>query len=117
MQSGDNYQLIAITNDYLDDWQYDVKVESETIFQRESGINQTKQEEKLRVMGQYFPQLLQINTEKLFTDTILAYEDDPMEYQTVPPMTAMPMPGQPGQPGAATATTGQTGMKPLAPLK
>lgn len=119
MQSGDNYQLIAITNDYLDDWQYDVKVESETIFQKETGINQTKQEEKLRIMGQYFPQLLQLNTEKLFTDTILAYEDDPMEYQTVPPMPmpGMEQPGMPGMPGQQTATAGQTGMKPLAPLK
>ena len=118
MQSGDNYQLLAITNDYLDDWIYDIKVESESIFQRETGINQTKQEEKLRVMGQYFPQLLQANTEKLFKDTILAWEDDPMEYQTTPPMAVpgMEQPGMPGQPGAAGATAGQTGMKPLAPL-
>ena len=118
MQSGDNYQLLVITNDYLDDWIYDIKVESESIFQRESGINQTKQEEKLRVMGQYFPQLLQANTEKLFKDTILAWEDDPMEYQTTPPMAVpgMEQPGMPGQPGAEGATAGQSGMKPLAPL-
>lgn len=118
MQSGDNYQLIAITNDYLDEWEYDIKVESESVFQKESGISQTKQEEKLRIMGQYFPQLLQLNTEKLFTDTIIAYEDDPMEYQTIPPMPMMGevMPGQPGQPGNPMATAGQSGMKPLAPL-
>ena len=116
MQSGDNYQLIAITNDYLDDWVYDIKIESESIFQKETGINQTKQEEKLRVMGQYFPLLLQANTEKLFTDTILAWEDDPMEYQTVPPMTMPGQPGAPGMPGAEGATAGQSGMKPLAPL-
>jgi len=111
-QSGEPYQMIAITNDYLDDWIYDIKVESEAIFQRESGINQTKQEEKLRVMAQYFPQLLQINTEKLFTDTILAYEDDPMEYQTIAPM-GIPIPGEAETPGANLATSGQQGMEPL----
>jgi hypothetical protein len=115
-QSGESYETIAITSDYLDDWIYDIKIESESIYQKESGLTQAKMEEKLRVMGAYFPQLLQLNTEKLFKDTIVSYEDDPDEYElTMPPPT--PIPGMPGQePGAELATAGQARMKPLPPV-
>ncbi len=113
-QSGENYEMIAVTSDYLDDWIYDIKIVSESIYQKESGLTQAKIEEKLRVMGTYFPQLLQLNTEKLFKDTIISYDDDPDEYETAMPAPIPVMPGMEGQPqGNEMATAGQTGMKPL----
>lgn len=115
---GKKYEIIAITSDYLDDWIYDIKIESDSIYQKESGLTQTKVEEKLRVLGAYFPQLIQMNQEKLAKDTIIAYEDDPSEYEIAPPpMPIDPMTGQPiQQPGAHQATSGQQGMKPLPPM-
>jgi hypothetical protein len=118
---GQKYEMIAITSDYLDDWTYDIKIVSDSIYQNEAGLTQTKMEEKLRVMGQYFPQLIATNQEKLAKDTIIAYEDDPDDYELAPPPPVLPemgaTPGEPGAtPGAALATAGQTGMKPLPPL-
>ena len=117
-RSGGNYEMIAITSDYLDDWVYDVRVESESIYQNDSSISQVKMEDKLRVLGTYFPQLMIANTGKLFKDTLIAYEDDPDEYQVEDPQQmidsmAMGEPQAPQAPGANLATAGQQGMKPL----
>jgi len=113
MQSGEKYEMIAIASDYLDDWIYDIKIVSDSIYQRESGLTQLKIEDKLRVLGLYFPDILMANKEKLATDTIVAYEDDPDEYELAP--KAPVMPGMEGEatPGAELATAGQQGMKPL----
>lgn len=113
MQGG-KYEIIAITSDYLDNWTYDIKIVSDSIYQKESGLTQLKMEEKLRVLASYFPQLLMANTDKLFTDTIIAYEDDPDDYQIAPPQA--PTPGMPAEETAevqAQATAGQTGLPPL----
>ncbi|MFA5990448.1 MAG: hypothetical protein WC803_12705 [Sphingomonas sp.] len=114
-QAKENYQVIAMTADYLDDWQYDVKVISESVFQTESSLSQSKMEDKLRILGAYFPQVIAQNGEKLAKDTITAFDDDPDEYELAPPPPA-PIPGMPGQapvPGADMATAGQAGMPPL----
>ncbi len=116
LRSGEKYELIAITNDYLDDWIYDIKIVSDSLYQKESGLTQMKMEEKLRVLASYFPQILMQNLEKLFKDTIIAYEDDPDDYET------MPQPVMPEQEtgvtktGAGQATTGQAGLPALPPI-
>lgn len=125
--SGEKFELIAISNDYLDDWIYDIRIESESIYQTESSLSQLKMEDKLRVLGTYFPQLLMANQPKLFKDTLIAYEDDPDEYMTGEDQNAIldeqaagegeegalgAPPGMPIQ-GANMATAGTAGMQPL----
>jgi len=70
------------------------------------------------MMGTYFPQILLQNLEKLFKDTMIAYEDDPDEYDSMPqPMMPTEGEGQPGeQPGAEQATAGGGGLPPLPPI-
>lgn len=120
-KSGINHEILAITNDYLDDWIYDVRIESESIYQTESSLSQMKIEDKLRILGTYFPQLMMVNTNKLFKDTLIAYEDDPDEYTIEDPQAMIDSEaeqmgqGQSQQPGANLATAGQQGMKPLPP--
>lgn len=118
MQSGEKYEKVYITSDYLDDWIYDIKVISDSIYQRESGLTQLKMEEKMRVLGVYFPDIILANKEKLAKDTLIAYEDDPDEYELAPKQQSQPgAEGTPaGQPGAEQATAGQAGMQPLPPL-
>ena len=118
MQSGEKYELVYITSDYLDDWIYDLKVISDSIYQKESGITQLKMEEKMRVMGVYFPDILMANKEKLAKDTLIAYEDDPDEYELAPKQETQPGVGEesPAVPGQEQATAGQQGMTPLPPL-
>jgi len=105
MQSGEKNEIIAITSDYLDDWQYDIKIVSDSIYQKESGLTQMKMEEKLRVLGTYFPQLLMMNTEKLANDTILAFEDEPDDYMLAPAPMGAPE-GAPQEEGGAPMDAG-----------
>lgn len=115
MRSGEPYEIIAITSDYLDDWNYDIKIVSDSVYQKESGLNQTKIEEKLRVLGTFFPQLLMMNQEKLARDTIIAYEDEPDDYEFGQPAPmGMPAEGEPA--GAEQATAGGQGLPPMPPL-
>ena len=117
-QSGEKYEKIYITSDYLDDWIYDIKVISDSIYQRESGITQLKIEEKLRVMGLYFPEILMANKEKMAKDMIISYDDDPDDYELNPKQqTVEPgMEGEQTNPMEQLATSGQQGMQPLPPL-
>lgn len=117
-QSGEKYDYIAITADYLDNWMYDVKVVSESVFQQESSLSQMKMQEKLTLFAQFFPQLLMMNQKKLASDVITSYDDDPDDYELEqpqqPPMGAPGMPGT--EPGAQEATAGQAGLPPMPAL-
>jgi len=104
IQSGENYEKIYITSDYLDDWIYDIKIESDSIYQAESGLTQAKIEEKLRVFGTYYPDVLMLNKEKFSNDILLAFEDEPDEYEIAQAQA---------QPGAELATAGQAGLPPV----
>lgn len=117
MQSGDKYEQVYITSDYLDDWIYDIKVVSDSIYQKESGLTQVKMEEKLRVLGVYFPDIVTANKEKLAKDTLIAYEDEPDEYELAPKAPTQPGMEEPAEnPAEALATAAGQGMKPLPPL-
>lgn len=114
-EGGENYEEIAITSDYLLDWEYDVKVISDSIHQKESSLTRANIEDKIGLMAKAFPQFFQLNEEKLFKDTVTAFDDDPDEYTTTPP--AVPeQPGVPGegqQAGVEGATAGQSGLPNL----
>lgn len=117
MKSGEGYEVISITSDYLDEWKYDIKIISDSIYQKESGLTQLKVEDKLRVLGTYFPQILMMNQEKLATDTIIAFEDEPDEYEFAPQQMGAEVPTT-AQGGGAQGggTAGEQGMPPLPPL-
>lgn len=111
-----NYKTIAITADFLDDWIYDVKIVSESIYQKESGLTQAKLEDKMRMLATFFPDLIMQNKEKLAKDMIVAFDDDPDDYDFAQ-QQPQPQPGIPGQegaqPGAEMATAGQAGLPPI----
>jgi hypothetical protein len=120
----DNYKAIAMTSDFLDGWEYDVKVVSESVYQQDSSLSQAKMEDKIKIMATAFPQYFQMNQEKLFKEVLISYEDDPDEYDTQQQPQGQPgqeqggQPQQPGQPqpnqaAAQTATAGQAGMAPV----
>lgn len=100
---GEKYQEIVMTSDYLDDWRYDIKVTSKSIYNEDSSYTKANMQEKLQVMTTLFPEIFQLNKDKIFKQTMIAYEDDPDEYMTVPPKVQAPvMMGANGEPSAAT---------------
>ena len=116
-ETKENHKEIAITSDYLDGWEYDIKVVSESIFQKESSLSQAKMEAKLEIMGKAFPEFFQSNKEKIFKQFMVAYDDDPDEYDTSLPQgqqdqtngaePSNPEQGQQGQQGQPGQTPPQ----------
>jgi len=90
----------------------------ESLYQKESSLTQAKIENKIETMANAFPQYFQMNQEKLFKDTIIAFDDDIDEYQLQPPTPELPegmeeaMEGPP-VPEEEMATAGQAGLPPV----
>lgn len=99
-RSGKPVEIVALTSDFLDDWRYDVKIESESLYQQDENLTQTKMEEKLRMLGVYAPQAIMGNSEKIAKDILLAHGDEPDEYNLQPPAPIDPaMAGAPVEAG------------------
>lgn len=81
---GLNYQKIAFVYDYLDEYDYDVQVIAESLFQKDSAEAQAVIEAKISMMAKYFPQILMNNQDKLFEDLANAYGEDPSRYDMTP---------------------------------
>lgn len=103
-----NYEEIAITSDYLDDWEFDVKVTSDSMHQKDSSVTQAKMEDKMKFLVTFFPEVVANpnNKKKLFDDVITSYDDDPDSYELVAPAPPA-MPGMEGAPVEGAAPTGQ----------
>lgn len=116
-ETKENYKEIAMTSDYLDDWIWDVKVISESIFQKESSLSQARMEEKLNILGNAFPEFFQLNKEKIFKQFMIAYDDNPDEYDTTLPEESQPTVASAETgvtpPGTEEATAGQVGLPPV----
>jgi hypothetical protein len=103
---GKNFQKIAITSDYLDNFDYDVQVVSETLYQKDSAEQQAVIMEKIKTMGLAFPQIFMANQSVLFKDFVKAYGDDESKYDLQPPV---PPPMSLGQPTGAGGTPAPAG--------
>jgi hypothetical protein len=107
---GENYQKIAFTSDYLDEYDYDVQVISESLFQKDSATAQALIQDKIATMAKFFPQIFAVNQPKIFEDFSNAYGEDPSRYDLEPPQPA-PVPGMeniPGMPGAENMPGSET---------
>ncbi|MBT9165076.1 MAG: hypothetical protein DDT23_01091 [candidate division WS2 bacterium] len=83
---GIKFQKIAITSDYLDNFEYDVQVIPESLYQKDSAEAQAIVQEKIRTMALFFPQIFIANQDILFGDFIDAYGEDPTKYNLTPPV-------------------------------
>lgn len=101
-----NYEEIAVTAEYINDWEYVFKIIPESIYQNDSSYSISKNEDKLKLIGTLFPKYFQLNQEKLFKDTLESYDEDIDEYDLeekapqATPGAVNPQDGNiPGQPG------------------
>ncbi len=107
---GKDFQKIVMTSDYLDNFDYDVQVISESLYQKDSAEAQAIFQEKLKTMMIAFPQIYQKNQDTLFGDFADAYGEDPNRYDLTPTMPAPTMPtGPTGATGAAAANIAGAG--------
>jgi hypothetical protein len=85
---GMNYEAMAITKDYLNEWQYDVKISIDDFFNKDANYRQAAMIDFIKTFAAFFPTIYQVNQATLFRDFVKAYEKDPDKYQTMLPMAA-----------------------------
>jgi hypothetical protein len=119
---GKKYETIAMTSDYIDNYDYDVQVISESLYQKDSAEAQAVFQEKLKIMMMAFPQIYAANQDVLFDDMCDTYGEDKNKYNLTPPAPVAPIVpetatlGGKGQPIKKTVgATAGGGLPPLAP--
>lgn len=114
-----NYEEIAVTSEYLNDWEYKIKIVPESVYQKDGSYAISKVEDKLKVMSTLFPQYFKMNQEKLFKDTITSYDEDPDEYDLQEQKPQNQQKDANGNPieGAGTETPGVPGAQPEQPAE
>jgi hypothetical protein len=75
-----NYEEIAVTSAYLNDWEYKIKIVSEDLYQKDSSYSVSKNEDKIKTILAAFPEYFKKNQEKLFKDTLISNGEDVDEY-------------------------------------
>lgn len=95
---GVNYEAMAVTSEYLDNWHFYVSVSLTDFQNHDASYKQAKLLEKLEAMQKLFPMVFMQNVEKNFRDFSTAFDDDADEYNLQPPAPVMPGIGGPGAP-------------------
>jgi len=95
---GEKYEKIAITSSYLDDYDYDIQIIPESLYQKDTAEAQALFQEKLQTLANFFPQMFMANQSVLFEDFIKTYNEDISKYNLEPPMPE-PMPQEQQQMG------------------
>ena len=94
-ETGENYQKVVITSDYLDNYAYDVQIISNDIAQKNIAETQALALEKVQTIATLFPQLFMLNQPIFFKELIRAYGEPEEKYAVEMPQ------GQPEQIGQA----------------
>ena len=103
---GEKYEKIGVLSTYLDEYDYDVQVVSETLHQKDSAEAQALFQEKAQIMTSLFPQIFMSNQEVLYDDFMTAYNDDKARYNLTPPQPEVPIEGEGGgEPQPAKSTS------------
>ena len=113
---GQKYEKIGMLTTYLDEFDYDVQVISESLYQKDSAEAQAVFQEKAQTMRVYFPQLFMANQNVLFDDFTNAYGEDKSKYNLTPPQPEVPTEGEGGGEGGAPPVKKPEGM-PALPVK
>lgn len=72
-QNGINYKMIAVTSDYLDNWEYDFEIVTSSIANQDRVRKEAEFEGKAQTMAALFPEYLAENKEKMFNEFINIY--------------------------------------------
>lgn len=108
MKQGINYKMIAVPSTFLDDWEIDFEVVSDSVYSQDKVKKEALVTEKQDRIATYYPDYFIQNKKKLFGEVVSLYGENPKDYQDPPP-PAPPAPTQGNTPldiGAALAAGG-----------
>jgi hypothetical protein len=77
---GQPTEITQITNVYLDDYEYLVKVETEGLYQKSKALKMAMMEDKMKGYTTFFPMIFQSNQNEFFKSYAEGYGDDPEKY-------------------------------------
>lgn len=80
-QNGINYKLIAVSSDYLDDWEYDFEIVTSSIANQDRVRKEAEFEGKAQTFATLFPEYLASNKEKMFHEFIAIYGEGKEDYK------------------------------------
>jgi hypothetical protein len=121
-------EIMQMTKDYLDDYDYMVRIEPDGLYQKSKALKMAMMEEKMRGYATYFPEKFMQNQEEFFKMFAESYGDDPDQFgggqqQPQDPMAAMMGGGAPqGMPvpagvgGPSPENESQLGSLPSLPV-
>lgn len=89
-------EILIIPPDYLDDWEYELEIMTETVYQRGKSLDMALENEKLTTVSTLFPEIFMANKAKFFSRLIRNYGDAPEAYDMAEAAPGA-MPGAPGQ--------------------
>lgn len=101
---GMNTEIVQITSDFLDDFEYVFQIESDSMYQKSKALQMAMLTEKIQGVAAMFPEIFASNKEEFFRDYMSGHGDDPEKYlknmqmNQQDPMAAL-MGGQSGQQG------------------
>ena len=77
---GKNVEIINITSTFLDEWEYSMKIESESFKNKNKSLDVALMMEDLQMTAQLFPEIFQSNKDEFFRDYMNARNRDPEKY-------------------------------------
>lgn len=94
-EQGMNYKQIAMTSDYLDEWQFDFRIIPKSIEQQSQSGEVARITEKQQGLVTLYPERAASNKDKMFAEFVSAYGDSPEEYAAAAQQP--PSPAEQGQ--------------------
>lgn len=80
-KNGINYKLVAVTSDYLDDWEYDFEIVTSSIANQDRVRKEAEFEGKYRTLVTLFPEYFASNKEKAFGEFREIYGEGPEDWK------------------------------------
>lgn len=96
---GENYKLIAVTSDYLDNWDLDFTLSSESLHNQDKARMREEMLMQQQIMVQLYPEYAASNKEKMFTDFLEGFDGSIEEWEP-PQQEEAPAEGGPLEQGA-----------------
>src|SRR3990167_273226 len=98
-EQGLPYKIISMTKDYLDDWEYDFQVVTESLYSQDQFKKGQDFQEEMQVVATVFPEYLASNKDKYWKEFLEIKGKSADDFKPPPPPQQQGMPGQEGMEG------------------
>lgn len=112
LREGTPIEIVAIPPGYLDDYEYEIEIQTESMKQRGRSVDMALASEFTGLVARLFPNKFLANEEKFFDDLAKQYGNDPKSFQSGQPQSVSPI-GEGDPSGTRLSNTLSAGAKSL----